>query len=407
MSRLLATMGMVLVLSSLGVHLPAYADGGTTCETALCVTHEIYTANGTHALQWFAYRPSTSGTLVVQSCGFTSADTYVYLYSSCSTVLTYNDDECGVQSSLTYPVTAGTQYYIVWTNTYTSATYQWSLSGPEGVCSGLSIDPAALDFGYTGVGHLSAVKSYALTGTALSPASGDVTVTTTAPFEISLSPDFGFALSPLTVPYTGGVIGDTQVYVRFHPLAAGIYAQNLVNSGGGAADADVAVSGTTVYGPCTPQFYDLNIGEIQNVSFGVIDQDRSGYSFPPYYDYSQSVPPAAVVPGQTYPLSVTWYDLDAHAAQTFAYFDWNHNAILDDDGEVYYLGNAFSAGTPHTVTADITVPLTATRGVVTRLRIRVMNGDAGPCAPQYGEAQDYSVVVAGSLSPLMLLLLNR
>jgi hypothetical protein len=399
MKRLSTTFGAALLLLTFFAGGMTFAQGGSTCATAVCVTQGAYTANNSsYAQQWYSYVPSTSGTVIIQSCPYTSADTYVYLYNSCSSYLTYNDDYCGAASYLTYSVTANTQYYIVWTNTYSPGTFQWSVTGPTGICTGISCSPSSLSFGYAPVSGISAVQSFVVSASGLTPAAGNLTVATTAPFEISLNSTSGFSTSALTIPYTGGSAAGTTVYARFHPTSAGTYSNNIVVTGGGAPTANDAVTGTTVYSPCVPQFNNFYLGEIQRVTFASINMTKTGNVYPDYYDYSSSIQPAVLIPGTTYPISVTWYSPTSYTALTYVYFDWNNNAVLGDAGEEYYIGNIASSGTPVTGTSSILVPLTATMGVVDRMRVRVMNSYVGPCTIQYGEADDFSVNVVGGTS---------
>lgn len=54
-----------------------------------------------------------AGTYTFETCGLASWDTYLYLSSSpCSGVLAYNDDNCGLQSSITYSFTGAGTYYV-------------------------------------------------------------------------------------------------------------------------------------------------------------------------------------------------------------------------------------------------------------------------------------------------------
>jgi hypothetical protein len=96
--------------------------------------------------------------------------------------------------------------------------------------------------------------SYTLSGSVLTPAAGDITVTAPTNFEISkISATTDFA-DNLLIPYTGGAFTATTIYTR---LKAGLavnspnppYAGNITNSGGGASNVTVAVSGTVTSVP--------------------------------------------------------------------------------------------------------------------------------------------------------------
>lgn len=95
-------------------------------------------------------------------------------------------------------------------------------------------------------GTASVASAYNLSGSTLSPASGNITVTAGAGLEISLS-NAGPFTAAVTVPYTGGALSATPVYVRIAATAAqGAFSSTVTNSGGGASDALVNVSGGVV-----------------------------------------------------------------------------------------------------------------------------------------------------------------
>lgn len=115
-------------------------------------------------------------------------------------------------------------------------------SGPNPV---LSASPAALSgFTYAINNGPSASKTYNLSGADLSPASGNITVTPSANYEISLD-NSTFSQTALSVPYTGGALSATPVYVRLKAgLTGGLYnGEQIVNSGGTATSAIVTCNG--------------------------------------------------------------------------------------------------------------------------------------------------------------------
>ncbi len=81
--------------------------------------------------QWFAYTASVTGEIIVSSCSQTSEDTYVEVYEDCSTLLSANNDYCSTQSQLAFSCTQGETYYVKWSNTYTSGSYNWTLTENE------------------------------------------------------------------------------------------------------------------------------------------------------------------------------------------------------------------------------------------------------------------------------------
>ena len=125
----------------------------------------------------------------------------------------------------------------------------WSV-GASGV---LAAAPGTLSgFTYSsGIGP-SASQNYILSGSSLSPASGNITVTGTNFFDVSTN-NSTFSGSVI-VPYTSSVLPNTTIYVRLKSgLSEGTYANNLIsNSGGGAASVDVLCNGS-VTAPLLPE----------------------------------------------------------------------------------------------------------------------------------------------------------
>jgi hypothetical protein len=115
-----------------------------------------------------------------------------------------------------------------------------SLSSPS-----ISINPSSLSgFSYIEGSGPSTSQSYELSGSNLDPAEDELTVTGSTNFEVSLD-DETFS-SSVNVPYTGGELSATNVYVRLKSgLSAGNYnSETISNEGGGATTQDVTVSGT-------------------------------------------------------------------------------------------------------------------------------------------------------------------
>ncbi len=91
----------------------------------------------------------------------------------------------------------------------------------------------------------SASQSYSLTGSYLTPATGNIIVTAPANFQVSTD-NVSFSNS-LTLPYNSSALASTTIYVRLiSGLALGSYHGNISNSGGGATTVNVAVSGNVV-----------------------------------------------------------------------------------------------------------------------------------------------------------------
>ncbi len=62
---------------------------------------------------WINYRPTQSANAIVTTCGFSFFDTVLAAYDACGgTPIICVDDSCGLQTTITFPVTAGTSYFI-------------------------------------------------------------------------------------------------------------------------------------------------------------------------------------------------------------------------------------------------------------------------------------------------------
>jgi len=130
----------------------------------------------------------------------------------------------------------------------------------------LTVEPGSLNFGLVPSGSTSAEMNYTLTGTNLDPASGNITITPPAEFEVSLTSGSGFSSSAITKSYTGGALAATTIYVRFvsfnpQPEPPAYFSGSISNSGAGAPTANVTVSGTASCAaksiPFTENFDDL------------------------------------------------------------------------------------------------------------------------------------------------------
>ncbi|MBC8377227.1 MAG: choice-of-anchor D domain-containing protein [FCB group bacterium] len=109
----------------------AFREAGDTCAEAV----ELTVADGSvvsapYAPYWYSYTPAADGYLTASSDGLTTEDTKVYAYDDCDLpYIDYDDDGgAGLQSILTIPVTAGTTYYFEWSDQYSSAAFDWSLT---------------------------------------------------------------------------------------------------------------------------------------------------------------------------------------------------------------------------------------------------------------------------------------
>ncbi len=151
----------------------------------------------------------------------------------------------------------------IWENVGTVSVATHSFSTPsftrlgDFTCADASVVPAVpvittsatgLSFGRVNRNSTSTEQTYSITGYYLSPASGDVTITAPANFQISLVSGSGFT-SVLTMPYTDGNLSPQTVYVHFvapNVSQAELYGGSLTNAGGGASTQNITLSGTSI-----------------------------------------------------------------------------------------------------------------------------------------------------------------
>ena len=107
-------------------------------------------------------------------------------------------------------------------------------------------------FGDQLINTFSTEQSFTVSGTNLVT---DITLTPPAGFEISSTSGSGFVANPntLTLTQTGGVVASTMVYVRFSPISTQVYNGNITLTSTGATTQNVAVNGTGIATPTSPQ----------------------------------------------------------------------------------------------------------------------------------------------------------
>ena len=267
----------------------------------------------------------------------------------------------------------------------------------------LVANPLTINFGYTANGNTSSEQSYVISGMNLNPPDGNITVTAPPNFQISQTSGSGY-LPSLNIPYSVGSLTSTTIYGVFQPTSEQDYSGNIVNSGGGAANVNVSVSGTSNILYCTSGAVYAEDDDIGNVTFGTIN---NGVATPvinnptavnTYTNFYSSVAPTNIQQGTSYPISVSGiWQATAYTAGVSVYIDFNKNGTFDaSDG--FYLGTV--DGTTNTITGNITVPAGATLGN-TRMRVILVEGGsslASACGTYaWGETEDYRVnIVAAS-----------
>ena len=117
---------------------------------------------------------------------------------------------------------------------------QMTISSPT-----IIVSPNSLSFGNVPVNTFSDEGSYSLSANTLSPSTGNISISAPSGFEISLTSGIGFS-SILQIPYSGGILNSTTIYVRFIPEITNTYSGNITNAGGSAPTQNVFVSGTGI-----------------------------------------------------------------------------------------------------------------------------------------------------------------
>ncbi len=126
-------------------------------------------------------------------------------------------------------------------------------TGPVIQSSTVQLFPMGQDLGAPGV-----PQSLVVEGANLADA---LTATATAPFEVSLSEQSGYAGS-VVLPQSGGVVAQTTLWVRLFSPSAGTFNGTLTLTSPGAATVVVSLSGTTLPGTSP----DMHINEVQSAN---------------------------------------------------------------------------------------------------------------------------------------------
>ncbi len=191
---------------------------------------------------------------------------------------------------------------------------------------------------------------------------------------------------------TDCVDGNGTIYFEYLP--AGTYYYPILSEPGSEGAYTLTVSATA----CPPGYCaasaDLCDEYIANVSFVGIN-NSSDCSDGPAVDYTSIS--ANVTQGGSYAITVTNGPATYVEDQVVVWIDWNQDFVFSGAEETYTLT---SADAQVTFTGTINVPAGAALGA-TRMRIRMMfTGTPAPCGTsEYGEVEDYTVLVGGNGPP--------
>jgi hypothetical protein len=366
---------------------------------------------------WYCYTAVCTGPTRVSLCG-SGYDTKLAVYDgvdpNTAPTLGCNDDFCGLQSEVSFDAVEGNTYLIE-VGGYGSSTGSGVITiectpcpdvPPNDFCE--DVTPVALTLGvpvtFTGDNNCA-------TNQCASFPDGHVWEAFTVPQAANVtldycgtSPAFGNAWLNLALGCpcsdftTAGAwntsdCGDGNVSIVWEGLAAGTYYYPVLldpaNGAQGPYTIHVVAEALTGYcsagGGCDEYIENVTFGEINNTTA------CDGYG-----DYTAQS--ANVEAGGSYPISITIgnaYSSDAGGV----WIDWNQDFIFDAS-EAVALDVSTGYG-PYTGT--VTVPGDALPGS-TRMRVRLTySSTPAPCGTtSYGEAEDYSVEVAGETGPVWM-----
>lgn len=225
-------------------HVASFA-AGTPSTTSIPLTWN--NNDGAQPADKYLVLINTTGTFSTPMDGTPIADDLNLADNSGALNVLHSAQTCTFSS-----LTPGTHYYFIiypYTNYGTNINYKTNPTVPTtntttGNTATLTLSTNTLiGFSYlTGSGPSSS-QSYTLSGAALSPASGSLTVSGSTNFEVSAN---NTTFNPsVTLNYSSSTLPATTLYVRLKAGAAlGTYTQNVSHSGGGAGTAIVSCSGT-------------------------------------------------------------------------------------------------------------------------------------------------------------------
>lgn len=178
---------------------------------------------------------------------------------------TANDPSTGIQRLLLRQGSASAAAGVLQMDEFRVGT-AWADVTPNASSPSLSATPTSLNDFTTVFGTPSASQSFDLSGSNLTGGSGNISVTAPANFEISLNSGGPYS-SSLNLPYTGGTLSSTTVYVRIpFPASLGAVSGNVSCTGGGAS-ATVSVSGNVLEAEPTIPATNITITNITDNTF--------------------------------------------------------------------------------------------------------------------------------------------
>jgi PKD repeat protein len=338
-----------------------YDSGGPTGNY---VDNENYT---------MTFYPSTTGSMIrFAFSSFISESSYDYLYiyngenTSAPLIGTYNGTTG--PGTVTASNAAGALTFL-WTSDVSVVYAGWAASI---TCYSTTVPPVA-DF----------------TASSITPPILSTVTFTDASANFPTS--WSWSFNPSTITFTNGTSSTSQnPQVIFNDL--GLYDVSLTSTNAYGSDNETKNDYINVVNCsyCTAGATTGNEEWIGNVTFNTINNSSAaGTGYTNYTAISTDV-----LPGNSYPVSVTCGSIGTWTEHIWVFIDFNQDCDFTDAGESTDLGQVSGPGT---LSGSITVPAGALPGS-TRLRAMLKyNGDPTSCeAYSYGETEDYTVHIPGA-----------
>lgn len=225
--------------------------GNVLSTLTIAFDYEKY-RTGSRAFDWTFFHGSTATSISTAATDGNQS----YAADAANAVLNPSTSVSKTISLTGLSIANGTTYYLRWrytgsggsTNAQGLGVDNIVISSTASTNPALSATPTSISgLNYTESNGPSAATSYSLSGINLTPDSDNITVTAPTNFEVSTAANGTFS-DNLLVPYTGGALPSTPIFVR---LKAGLTTGNyggastfVANTGGGASTSNVAVTGT-------------------------------------------------------------------------------------------------------------------------------------------------------------------
>ena len=227
---------------------------------------------------------------------YNSADTFKVMYSTTNntpssfSVLADYSTVNSTWTEVTHQLPAGTKYVAIKYNGYYKYYLYVDNFSILTAAPAMSLSTNALDFGAIGSGNTTASQAVTLSTINVNEA---ITLTATAPFEISLD-DNTFAATQ-TIPANPDMLDNTTFYVRFAPSTAGTFNQNLIVSSTSFNDTITLTGEAVSCGIATLPYTTYFDNDASNLCWEIIDANNDGKTFSfsspdslVYYAYSTS-----------------------------------------------------------------------------------------------------------------------